>query len=127
MDPIEEAKAVVRSHEEYAAAGDVDGVVSNMAEDVVLLAPDVPLMEGKEGVRAAYEMFFSMGDLKFSHNYSGAEEIGGMVILHGIARGSMTPREGEPVPLANNFILTLKRDESGAFRFWRGAFAGSGG
>lgn len=68
MDSIEEAKAVVRSHEEYSAA----------------------------------------------------EEMGDTVIFHGIARGSLTPPEGDPVPLADNFILTLKRDESGIFRFWRG-------
>ena len=126
MDSIEEAKVVVRSHEEYSAAGNVDGVVSNMAEDVVLLAPDAPLVVGREGVRVFYEGLFSMGDTEFYHDYAGAEEIGDTVILHGIARGSMTPPGSEPVPLANNFILTLKRDESGTFQFWRGAFAGSG-
>jgi ketosteroid isomerase-like protein len=127
MDAIEEARALVRSHEEYSAAGDVEGVLSNMAEDIVMLAPDAPLIEGKDAVRAAYEGFFSMGKWDFYHEYSGAEEVGEVVIFHGVAKGTMTPVEGDPVPLANNFILMLKRNQNGTLQFWRGGFAGSGG
>ena len=126
VDAIDQAKAVVRSHEEYMAAGDLDKVMSNMAKDIVLLAPDSPLIEGKDAMRAAYASFISMGRWEFGHDYSGAEVIGDLVMLHGIARGSMTPTEGEPVPLANNFMLTLRRDDTGAFRMWRGAFAPGG-
>ena len=126
MDAIDQAKAVVRSHEDFMAAGDLDSIMSNVAEDIVLLAPDSPLIEGKAAMRAVYASFIAMGRWEFGHDYSGAEVFGDFVMLHGIARGSMTPPEGEPVPLANSFLLTLRRDDTGAFRIWRGAFAPSG-
>ena len=126
MDAIDQARAIIRSHEVYMAAGDLDGVMSNMAEDVVMLAPDSPLIEGKDAMRAVYTSFIAMGRWEFGHDYSGAEVIGDFVMLHGIARGSMTPPEGEPVPMANNFMLTLRRDDTGTFRMWRAAFAPSG-
>jgi ketosteroid isomerase-like protein len=100
--------------------------MSNMADDIVLLAPDSPLIEGKDALRVAYASFISMGRWEFGHDYAGAEVFGDFVMLHGIARGRMTPAEGEPVPVANNFMLTLRRDGSGRFRMWRGAFAPSG-
>ncbi len=126
MDAIKQAKAVIRSHEEYMAAGDLDAVMTNMAEDVVMVAPDSPLIEGKDAMRAIYTSFIAMGQWEFGHDYSGAEAIGDLVMLHGIARGSLTPPEGDPVPLANNFMLTVRRDDTGTFRLWRGAFAPSG-
>lgn len=126
LDAIDQAKSVIRSHEVFMAAGDLDGVMSNMAEDVVMLAPDSPLIQGKKAMRATYTSFISMGQWEFGHDYSGEVVVGDLVMLHGIARGSMTPPEGEPVPLANNFMLTLRRDHTGTFRVWRGAFAPSG-
>ena len=126
MDPIDQVKAVVKSHEKYAATGDVDGVMSNMAPDVVLLAPDSPLVEGEEAVRALYEALFSMGSWQFGHDYSGAEEVGGLVLLYGVARGSMTPPGGVPDIFANNFMITARRDDSDRYRFWRVAFGPSG-
>ena len=36
-DVISEAKSVVTSHEGLASAGDLDGVMSNMADDIVAL------------------------------------------------------------------------------------------
>jgi ketosteroid isomerase-like protein len=126
MDPIEQVKAVVQSHEEYAAAGDVDGVISNMAPDVVVLAPDSPLVEGEKAVRALYEALFSMGSWRFGHDYSGAEEVEGLVVLYGVARGSMTPPGGEPDTFANNFMITARRDDCDRYRIWRVAFGPSG-
>jgi ketosteroid isomerase-like protein len=126
MEAIDQAKAVVQSHEEYVAAGDVDGVLSNMAPDIVVLAPDSPLVEGKDSVRALYDALFSMGNWRFGHDYSGAEEIGDLVVLHGVARGSMTPPSGDSDTFANNFMIILRRDESGKYRNWRVAFGPSG-
>jgi len=123
MDAINQAKAVIRSHEECVAASDLEGVMGNMAEDVVMLAPGSPLIQGRDSVRAFYEGLLSMGHSEFTHDYDGAEEVGDLVILHGVARGSLTPREGTPDHFANNFILTLKRDETGRYLAWRGAFA----
>lgn len=126
MDGIEQAKAVIRSHEEFAAAADIDAVLSNMAEDVVILAPDSPLVEGLSATRALYEAVFAMGAWELDHDYPDATEAGDFVSLHGVARGSVTAPGQDPAPFANNFMLVVRRAVDGVYRFWQVAFAPSG-
>jgi ketosteroid isomerase-like protein len=123
---IEEAKAVVRDHEELTAAADLEGILTNMDTEVTFLAPDAPLVEGVEAVRGLYEAILGMADWKFRHDYSHESESGDLVFLHGVARGTMTPRGQEPAPISNNFMITMRRDSDGRYRIWRAAFAPSG-
>jgi ketosteroid isomerase-like protein len=123
--PIDEAKAVVQSHERFARSGDLDGIMSNVAEDIVALATDTPLIKGKAAFRDVYAGYLKAGTFDFGHDYEGAEVVAGTVLLHGVARGNFIPSSGQPSPFANNFILVLKRQPSGKFQFWRIAFAPS--
>lgn len=125
-DPITEAKEVIRSHEEYAMAGDLDGVLSNMAEDIVALAGGSPLVEGIEAFRDFYSEILAIGDVEFGHDYSGGVTVGDLVILHGVSRGSFSTKEGEEIPVENNFIHTLRRGSDGRLKVWRVAFAPAG-
>ncbi|MGZ8797205.1 MAG: hypothetical protein ACXW2Q_04130 [Thermoanaerobaculia bacterium] len=49
---IDEAKAVVQSHEGFARSGNLDAIMSNAAEDIVVLA--APLIKGKAAFRDVY-------------------------------------------------------------------------
>jgi ketosteroid isomerase-like protein len=49
QDSVANAKAVVASHERYAAAGDLAGIMSNGTEDVVMMVPGVPLLMEVKG------------------------------------------------------------------------------
>jgi ketosteroid isomerase-like protein len=118
---LDAAKAVIASHEQLCRDGDLVGVLSNIADDIVLVVPNVPLVEGKAAFGAVYSRLFSMGRWDFEHDYSGAEVIDDVVILHGVARGTFTPNEGAPSPLENNFLLMLKLSGN-SFRVWRGGF-----
>ncbi len=122
-DPVERAKAVVRAHEAAVRAGDLDAILSNAAEDAVLVAPNTPMTVGKFAIRGLYEHLLQMGAWEFLHEYAGAEVAGDLVVLHGVARGTLTPSGGSSAPFANNFILTFKRQADGQYRFWRVAFA----
>ena len=124
-DPIHEAKAVIETHEELVRAGDLDGILANAAADVVLLAADTPLVEGRIALRDFYAALLQMGAWDFGHEYRGAEVKGDLVVLHGVARGTLTPPEGVGAEFANNFILIFARQPDGKLRFWRVAFAAS--
>ena len=126
MSAIEQAKKVIESHERFVAARDIPGILSNMAEDVVFLAPDMQLIEGHDGVRGLYDALLGMGDWEFGHDYSGASETGDLVLLHGVARGAIRPPGQDPSPFANNFMITTRRSPSGEMKVWRAAFAPSG-
>ena len=126
MEPIEAAKAVVAAHEDLVRAGDLDGIVENAADDVVVLAPDTPLVEGKASFRELYVSLLGMGAWDFGHEYHGAEVVEDTVILHGVARGTLTPSGEDPSSFANNFLLIFKKLADGKYRLWRVAFAPSG-
>ena len=123
---VEQAKAIVASHEEFVRTGNLDAIIENMANDVVALAPDAPLVVGRDATRQLYDGMLSMGVWDFTHDYDGSAVVGDLVVLHGVGRGSLTPEGGVPSAFANNFILTLKKEADGRYRFWRAAFAPSG-
>ena len=124
-DPIAEAKQVIKSHEEFTGAGNLEGIVSNAADDIVVLTAGAPIVEGI----AAFEQFYSgllrMGQWDFSHVYEGEQAVGNLVLLHGVSEGTVTPPNMEPSPFINNFMLVLRRDEDGTMKVWRAAFAPS--
>jgi len=118
---VEAAKAVIASHERLSRDGDLAGVLTNIADDIVLVVPNAPLVVGKAAFEEVYSNLFNMGRWDFKHDYSGAEVVDDVVILHGVARGRFTPNEGAPSPIENNFLLILKRSGN-SFRVWRGGF-----
>ena len=122
---VDLAKSVVRSHEQFARSGDLDGILSNVAEDVVVLSANAPLVKGKAAFREMYAGLLKAGTFDFGHDYEGSEVVGDTVILHGVARGTFTPVGAAPSRFANNFMLALKRQPGGKFQFWRIAFAPS--
>lgn len=122
---VQDAKSMIESHEQYAKAADLDMIMTNVSEDVVVLVPGIPLVEGKKAFREFYDGLLKMGNLDFDHDYHGSEVIGNTVVLHGVANGSITPKDSESNEFANNFVLVLKYDSDGKIKFWRVAFASS--
>lgn len=126
MSRLKHARAVIAAHDRAANSGNLEAVLKNIAEDVVVLAPGMPLVEGKEAFRAFYEhMLETKWDA--SHEFCGSLETFDVVVAHGVARGKATPPGGEPQRVANNFLMILKPDNKGEFKIWRAAFAPVGG
>lgn len=126
MEPIEAVKVVVASHEDFVRQGDLDGMLENIADDIVTLAANAPLIAGKVAFREFYAALFSMGVWDFTHDYHGAEVVGDTVILHGVAIGTLTVRGTEPDSFTNNFLHVFRKQSDGRFRLWRAAFAPTG-
>jgi uncharacterized protein (TIGR02246 family) len=122
-DPIEAVKVVISAHEAAVRAADVDAVLCNGTEDAVVLVANAPLVVGREAVRALYTQMFAMAAWDYRHEVAGTSVEGDLVFVHGTAKGTMVPTGGQPVPFANNFILTFKRGPDARWRFWRVAFA----
>lgn len=123
MDLIERAKAVIQTHEEYARHGDLELVMTNVDPDIVLVAADSALVRGEDSFRAFYDGLLSMGQWDFTHDYEGADVIGALVFLHGVAPGTFKPNDGPASDFRNNFLHVLRPGEDGRLRIWRAAFA----
>ena len=115
------AKAVIASHEQFCREGDLAGVLTNIADDVVLVVPNTPLVAGRASFEQVYSDLFIMGRWDFDHDYSGADVVGDVVIFYGVARGTFTPNEGESSLLENNFLLIAKHS-GGSLELWKGGF-----
>ncbi len=123
-DAISEAKDVVTSHEQFAMENDLAGVMSNIAEDTVVLAYGASLIDGKAAFRDFYNGLLSSGRQVFGHDYTGEEAIGDdVVVLHGVSRGTFTTNDGDVSEFSNSFIHVLKRGQDGKFKIWRASFA----
>ena len=123
-DPVSEAKDVVASHEKFAMANDLDGVMSNMADDIVVLTYGTPLIEGKPAFREFYAALMGAGRMVFGHQYSGEHAIGDdLVELHGVSRGTLTAADGTISTFSNNFVHVMRRGNDGKLKFWRATFA----
>lgn len=123
---IDRATAVMADFDRARNAGDLDGLMEAVAEDVVVLAPDVRLIEGKKAFRDFHARTLKAswaGRADVAHYFAGAEETGDVVILHGVASGAIRPPGTAPFPVANNFVVLLKADVTGEYRIWRMAFA----
>ena len=120
---MEDAKAVVKSHEEYVKTGKLEGVVSNMTDDVVGVIPGMPLIKGKNAFRVYYAGSFKSGRTEVTHDIRGVEAEGDVIILHGFAQGTLTFPDTTMVPLSENFLMLFKKQEDGTMKMWRVAFS----
>jgi steroid delta-isomerase-like uncharacterized protein len=123
-DVISEAKGIVSSHEKFAMSGNLEGVMSNVADDIVVLAAGVPLIIGTAAFQDFYAGLMASGTQDFGHDYTGGEAIGAnVVVLHGISRGTLTTNDDLISEFSNNFIHALRRTEDGKFKLWRATIA----
>lgn len=121
-DALASAHGVLEAHERAMKAADLEGVVANAADDIVVLLPGSPLIEGRDAFQEFYGQLLAAGPAEFQHHYSGEEVLGNAAVFHGVATGTATGPDGSPTALENNFILVLKPDAAGQMKIWRVAF-----
>lgn len=117
MSRTKRARAVIAAHDRAAASRNVDAVMQNVADDVVVIAPGTPLLEGKDAFRAFYES--SLADACAPiHELAAAQEVWDVVVAHGVAKAK-TEENGCPTRSQENFLILLKPDSNGEFKIWR--------
>lgn len=94
----------------------------NFADDVAVVVLNTPVLAGKPALRAFYAGLMELGVWSFRHDYTGEEAVEGCVFLHGVAKGTHTPRNGDaPFSFANNFLI-VTRELDDRVLAWRAAF-----
>ncbi len=105
--------------ENFAAAdsGDVEGYLTFLAEDVILMPPNEPIIQGKSAVRESIQPYF--GQITTHRDFS-IEEIkvaGDFAFLRINSEETYTPKTGEGEPVESNFkaIFLLQRMNDGTW------------
>jgi ketosteroid isomerase-like protein len=117
------AVATMMSHERFSNAGDLDGVMSNIHDDLVCLFPNMPLIEGKEAFKRFYGGLLGMGAWQNHHDINQTFVSGDAVVMHGKDHGTLAPPGADAMPFSNNFVAIFRPDADGKMKFWRAAFA----
>lgn len=122
---IDEAKAVIQSHESFARTGDLAGIMTNVAEDVVVLAPETPLIKGKSAFRELYAGFLKGGTSTSGMTTKALKSSAIPSYFTGSPEGGSSQRRAsQPHSLTTSSWYSSQ--PTGRFQFWRIAFGPSG-
>jgi ketosteroid isomerase-like protein len=107
-----------------ARTGALDEFISHSADDIVMLAPDQPAVEGKDAVREWYRGFYATFNSEMRHQPPlETYAIGDLVMARGVAGGKATPKAGGPtITMDNKFLMLFRRQADGSLKAWRVAF-----
>ena len=115
----DDARAVMEAHHQAVNAGSLEGVMANMADDVIAAVPGRPLIKGKDSFRAFYSEILQLGTWAHAYEIQDLTAAGETVVMSGASSGTITPPGGTASPWANSFILTFRYGPDGKMRFWR--------
>ncbi len=112
---VEEIGAVNKKIEVATAAQDIDEVVKYYTEDNVFLAPQAPILVGKDAVGAFYRQAIEMGAVRLEIQsleikkiaWNKAVEVGHNTIYF------YNPETGETIPSKNKFMVVWKKTRRG--------------
>ena len=105
------------------AAGDLDSLLSFLAEDFVDMPPNEPAIIGKQALRAHHEPLFEAFDLRVRHEPIETYAFGDVVIQRGAGVGEIAPKAGgEAFVLDQKYLFIFLRQDDGSFKLWRMIF-----
>jgi uncharacterized protein (TIGR02246 family) len=123
VDTSADAAAVAALRDSIMAAengGRADGMLAAFAEDVVVMPPNAPALDGKT---AATEMIRGgFAAMTMTVQYTSAEVVvaGDWAFDRGSYNGSMAPRAGGPaVPDRGKYLWVLHRQADGTWKYHR--------
>jgi uncharacterized protein (TIGR02246 family) len=105
------------------AAGDLDGLLSFLAEDFVDMPPNEPAIMGKQALRTHHEPLFEAFNVRVTYKPVETNAFGDVVIQRGASVVEFTPKAGgDPVILDQKYLYVFRRQEDGSFKLWRNIF-----
>lgn len=115
-DAAQDIAALSETFEAAFNSGDAAGVAQHYTQDAVLLAPDTPRIEGREGIRGLWQGFIDAGatDLDLVtvdvvERDDIANELGMFTLSAPDGNGGMTELSGK-------YIVVWKKDGDGAWK-----------
>ena len=104
-------------------AGDLDGLLSFLAEDFIDMPPNEGVIIGKQALRTHHEPLFEAFNLRVRHEPIETRAFGDVVIQRGAGLGEIVPKAGgEALVLDQKYLFIFRRQDDGSFKLWRMMF-----
>jgi len=120
MSAADEIRAADHAWARVFAAGDLDQSVAFCAEDAAVLAPNAPIVEGREAIRNLLASWFKP-DLKISWTPDRVEgaESGDLGFSSGRYRMSFKDASGKTVSDKGKYVIVWKKQPDGRWKVVR--------
>ena len=103
---------------EALGAHDLDALMDYYDDEVSLLIPGAPPIEGADGVRGYYAQVFAAGVTGAEMQTKRLEERDELLVEHGEYTMSVDPEGGEPIEDVGKYMVVHRRDAEGSWRCW---------
>jgi len=114
-------RELVATWHRATAAGDLERILSLMAEDVVFLTPGRPPMRGKETFAAGFRALIQTHRIESSGTIEEIHVAGDWAFLWAHLTVTVAPPNGPPTRRAGNTLTILRRQPGGSWVLARDA------
>ena len=124
VEPKADVTADIHAIEEYYAeleaaanAGDIDGYLASIADDIVFIPPNEPAYFGKEAFRNYFQQIFDKFTVQEKYIVEDVKVSGDLAVAHTTYSGIYTPRgDGDPVKTNGNGTMAHTRQPDGTWK-----------
>jgi uncharacterized protein (TIGR02246 family) len=118
-----EVEAIRAWFEQYNAAinaGDLEGWMTFVADDAVVLPPDELPISGMDELRPRYEAVFSTYAFQFTPRLDEVVVAGDLAVLRAFYEETLTVKgEGETMEFSGLWLMILRKQSDGSWKLWR--------
>ena len=114
---LETIKAIPKQWEAAYHSDNLEKLMPLYAQNAVRMPPDVPILDGKEAIRSAFELVFSEFKSEGEIVVLDAKVSGDLGYLRGTYIGTATPKAGgDPIEYDNKFVVVCQRQADGSWK-----------
>jgi uncharacterized protein (TIGR02246 family) len=117
QEDIAAIEAVSNARAEAFRNSNAAGIAAYFTEDALLMAPDQPVLKGREAVAAYYQSLFNTYIPALKSYYDEVEVAGDLAYGRGTAEVMLTPKQGgEALKSTAKYMNILKRQPDGSWK-----------
>lgn len=106
-----------RETEAAENAGSVERMRRQIADDVVMMAPNMPAVAGADNAMAAMQMFFDAFQVQIQYDSQEIVVSGDWAFDRGTYKHKLTPRQGGPaMEETGKYLWLFRRDPDGSWK-----------
>jgi uncharacterized protein (TIGR02246 family) len=120
-DDLRALEAISQRDMQFALANDADKMMSQWADDIVLLPPAGPIMRGRAAIAQGFQAVESPEIVQYELDMQEAMILGDYAFQWGTYHYGMRPRTGgDTVRTSGKLMRILQRQPDGAWKIYRG-------
>lgn len=115
-DTADDIEALSTTFETAFNSGDAAGVAAHYTEDAVILPPDSPRIDGRDGVQKVWQAFIDAGAKDLDLVTTDVDDMGDTANEIGTFSLSVPNGNGGTTAVAGKYIVVWKKDDAGDWK-----------